>query len=166
MKILLPNRYFKNIYEVDLKDLKDQNIKALIIDIDNTLVGWDVKSPTKEVLDWLELLKENDFKICLVSNNKEDRVLKFTEDLNIDYIFSAKKPFKKSFKKALKILGESNNNTAIIGDQIFTDVLGGNRSRIFTVLVEPIKSKEFWWTTLVRNVEKIIIKKVVNKKFK
>ena len=166
MKILLPNRYFKNIYEVDLKDLKDQNIKALIIDIDNTLVGWDVKSPTKEVLDWLELLKENDFKICLVSNNKEDRVLKFTEDLNIDYIFSAKKPFKKSFKKALKILGESNNNTAIIGDQIFTDVLGGNRSRIFKVLVEPIKSKEFWWTTLVRNVEKIIIKKVVNKKFK
>ena len=161
MRILTPNYYYNSIYEVDLALLKRNDIKGLIIDIDNTLVGWDTPLPTAEVKQWLDKLKENGFAVCLVSNNNKKRVMHFSKELNIPFIYQAKKPTKKNFLAAMKILETTNPKTAVIGDQIFTDILGGNRLKLTTILIKPIKSKEFWWTNFVRKIERRVIKKII-----
>lgn len=160
MKILTPNYFYDSIYEVDLDQLKQNEIEGLIIDIDNTLVGWDTSLPTLAVKEWLEKLVDLGFNVCLVSNNNKKRVMYFAKELNLPFIYQAKKPMKKNFLVAMKILKTTSHKTAVIGDQIFTDVLGGNRLKLTTILVKPIKSKEFWWTNLVRKIERRVIKKI------
>lgn len=158
--LLVPKLYVDSIFEIDLDNLKKIGIEALIIDIDNTLVGWDKKTAPKSVIEWFDKLKHEGFRICLVSNNTETRVVKFTENIDIQAFHKAKKPFKTTFKKAMKYLNSNKSNTAVVGDQIFTDVLGGNRIGLYTILVVPIKSKEFWWTELVRNIERAVLRKI------
>ncbi|AKL95268.1 HAD superfamily (subfamily IIIA) phosphatase [Clostridium aceticum] len=161
MKFLTPDLYVESILHLDLEKLKARNIKGLIIDIDNTLVAWDIKYASEEAKQWLLSLKEEGFEVCLVSNNTEDRVVTFNEKLQLPAIHRATKPRRGAFKKAMENMGTTVHNTAVIGDQIFTDVLGGNRMGLFTVLVVPIESKEFWWTTLVRKVERHVLKVVL-----
>ncbi|MTI48221.1 MAG: YqeG family HAD IIIA-type phosphatase [Firmicutes bacterium] len=157
-ELFVPDFYADSIFDIDLSKLQKQGIQSLIIDIDNTLVAWDKKEAPVSVLEWFGKLKEMGFKLCLVSNNTEDRVVKFTEDIDIDAIHKAKKPIKAPFRKAMNKMGSDLDNTAVIGDQIFTDVLGGNRTGLYTVLVVPIEGKEYWWTKFVRNIERHIVR--------
>lgn len=159
-KLFIPKLYVDSIFDIDLDYLKQKGINSLIIDIDNTLVAWDKKTAPRSVIDWFNKLKDKGFKICLVSNNTLDRVVKFTEDIDIQAFHRAKKPFKTTFKKAMKYLNSNKENTAIIGDQIFTDILGGNRMGLFTILVVPIESKEFFITEIVRKFERFILRKI------
>lgn len=159
MRLLRPDLYFQSIRDVQLDLLAEREIKGLIIDIDNTLVGWDVELPTDEIVQWLRETTDQGFNICLVSNNHRKRVQRFAENLNLPYIYDARKPMAKNLKKAMDKLKTTKEETCIIGDQIFTDVLGGNLLGITTVLLKPIKSKEFWWTTFVRKIEKYFIRK-------
>lgn len=161
MKLLTPDLYVESILHLDLNKLKTNGIKGLIIDIDNTLVAWDIKYASEKTKEWLLQLKKEGFNVCLVSNNTEDRVVTFNEELKLPAIHRASKPRKGPFMKAMKILGTNINNTAVIGDQIFTDVLGGNRIGLFTILVVPIESKEFWWTTFVRKIERHVLRIVL-----
>ncbi|ABR48635.1 HAD superfamily (subfamily IIIA) phosphatase, TIGR01668 [Alkaliphilus metalliredigens QYMF] len=161
MKLLTPDLYAESILEIDLNKLKERNIKGLIIDIDNTLVAWDIKYASERTKEWLMNLEKEGFKVCLVSNNTEDRVVTFNEHLKLPAIHRATKPRRGAFRKAMQMMGTDIQNTAIIGDQIFTDVLGGNRMGIATVLVVPIESKEFWWTTCVRKVERHVLRIVL-----
>lgn len=158
--LLIPNLYVDSIFEINLQRLVDNGIKGLIVDIDNTLVAWDKKTAPNSVIKWFDEIRDHGLKLCLVSNNTEDRVVKFTEEIKINAVHSAKKPTKTPFYKAMNYLNTDKSNTAIIGDQIFTDVLGGNRMGIYTILVVPIKSKEFWWTTIVRNFERFVLRKI------
>ncbi|MCC5911475.1 MAG: YqeG family HAD IIIA-type phosphatase [Clostridiaceae bacterium] len=161
MKLLTPDIYVESVLHLDLQKLKDRKIKGLIIDIDNTLVAWDIKYASEKTKEWLLNLKKEGFEVCLVSNNTEDRVVKFNEELKLPAIHRATKPRRGAFKKAMKTMKTNINNTAVIGDQIFTDVLGGNRMGLCTVLVVPIESKEFWWTTFVRRVERHVLRVVL-----
>ncbi|MDR5658115.1 YqeG family HAD IIIA-type phosphatase [Serpentinicella sp. ANB-PHB4] len=161
MKLLTPHMYAESIFDINLEKLKEKNIKGLIIDIDNTLVAWDIKYANEKTTKWLQSLQKEGFKVCLVSNNTENRVVTFNEALKLPAIHRANKPRRKAFKKALKILETDIDTTAIIGDQIFTDILGGNRMGLFTVLVVPIVSKEFWWTNFVRKIERHVLRVVL-----
>lgn len=161
MKFLTPKMYAESVFEINLKKLKENGIEGLIIDIDNTLVAWDIKYASENTLIWLKSLLDEGFQVCLVSNNTEDRVVKFNEELKLPAIHRANKPRRGAFRRAMQKMGTSINSTAIIGDQIFTDILGGNRMGIYTVLVVPIESKEFWWTTLVRRVERHVLRIVL-----
>ncbi|SDK52698.1 YqeG family HAD IIIA-type phosphatase [Natronincola ferrireducens] len=161
MKLLTPDLYVESILHLDLEKLKAKNIKGLIIDIDNTLVAWDVKYASEKSKEWLLNLKKEGFEVCLVSNNTEDRVVTFNEELKLPAIHRAVKPRRGAFKKAMEQMGTQIHNTAVIGDQIFTDVLGGNRMGLITVLVVPIESKEFWWTTFVRKIERHVLRVVL-----
>lgn len=161
MKLLTPDLYVESVLHIDLNKLKNTNIRGLIIDIDNTLVAWDIKYASDKTKEWLLNLKKEGFEVCLVSNNTEDRVVTFNEDLKLPAIHRATKPRTGPFRKAMKIMGTEIYNTAVIGDQIFTDVLGGNRIGLYTVLVIPIESKEFWWTTLVRKLERYVLRIVL-----
>lgn len=158
--LLVPKLYVDSIFEIDLERLKKQGISNLIIDIDNTLVAWDKKDAPESVIKWFDKIKGLGLNMCLVSNNTEDRVVKFTENIEVYAFHKARKPFKTTFLKAMRHMGSNKKNTAVIGDQIFTDVLGGNRIGLYTILVVPIVSKEYWWTEHVRKVERYVLKKI------
>ncbi len=164
LKLLTPDLHIESVFKLDLEKLKKNDIEGLIIDIDNTLVSWDIKYITERAKQWLLDLEKEGFKVCLVSNNTKDRVVVFNEELKLPAIHRALKPRTGAFKKAMKILGTTAENTAVIGDQIFTDVLGGNRIGLFTVLVVPIVGKEFWWTTFMRKIERHILKIILKGK--
>jgi HAD superfamily phosphatase (TIGR01668 family) len=159
---LKPKLYVDSIFYLDLDQLKKLNIGGFIIDIDNTLVEWEEKTASERVKIWLRNLELKGFKVCLVSNNTEDRVVKFNEELKLPAIHRAVKPRVNAFHKAMEIMGTTPETTAVIGDQLFTDVLGGNRLDLFTILVIPLGNQELTWTKFVRKIEKVVLKKVLH----
>ena len=143
MKIY-PRLYCNNVLEVTPEILKENNIKALILDVDNTLLDFDLKI-IDGLEDWGKTMKENEIKCIILSNsNKETKVKMVADLLGIEYIKFAMKPLKRGFKMAQKRLEIPNENIAAIGDQIFTDVIGANRSKMFSILVKPIAEKDLW----------------------
>ncbi|MFT9494207.1 YqeG family HAD IIIA-type phosphatase [Anaerosolibacter sp.] len=159
---LKPKLYVDSIFYLDLEQLKKLNIKGFIIDIDNTLVEWEEKTASDRVKTWLRNLELEGFKVCLVSNNTEDRVVKFNEELKLPTIHRAVKPRVSAFHKAMELMGTTPETTAVIGDQLFTDVLGGNRLNLFTILVIPLGNEELNWTKFVRKIEKVVLKRVLH----
>ncbi len=156
---LIPNIHVNSPYELDTEILKKNEIQGIIIDIDNTLVPYAEKYADQKVIDLIEKLKTQGFKICILSNGTKKRVTIFNKDIKLPALHNAGKPRKSAFKKAVNLLGTDIKNTAVIGDQIFTDILGGNRLGLFTVLVVPMSSKEFIWTRFVRQIEKLVLRK-------
>lgn len=163
---LYPNAYLKNVKEITIEFLRNNNIKALILDVDNTLIDFN-KKMLDNVEKWCEELKLQGIKICILSNSdKKEKVEMVANKLKIPYIYFGMKPFKRGFKKALKILEEENKNTAVVGDQIFTDVIGANRCKMFSILVEPIDKKDLLITKIKRPIENFIINKYKESKEK
>lgn len=157
LDIFFPDEYVNSIHEINFKQLYKEGIRGLLFDIDNTLAPYDVEHPYKETIDLFEDLKSMGFKIGLVSNNNETRVVKFNEKLKLYAVHKALKPMTRNLKKAMEVLDLTKKETAIIGDQIFTDVYGGNRLKIKTILVVPISEKDEWITRIKRNTEKKVL---------
>ncbi|UNC92577.1 YqeG family HAD IIIA-type phosphatase [Candidatus Contubernalis alkaliaceticus] len=160
LRLLCPDIYLDSIYELDLNKLKIKGIKGIITDLDNTLIPWGESTVMPELEEWFRYLKENDFKVCIVSNNSLGRVKVFADTLDIPAIPKAVKPRRGAFRLALSKMGITLDEAAVLGDQIFTDVLGGNRLGLFTVLVIPVSEREFIGTQVVRKVERYILKRL------
>lgn len=160
---LYPKAYLNNVKEITFSFLKENNIKALILDVDNTILDFDKKIP--EGIDkWCEELKEKGIKFCILSNsNHKEKVKMVAKKLDIPYFYFGTKPLKRGFKKAIKLLDEKEENIAAVGDQIFTDVIGANRCNMFSILVKPIAEKDILITKIKRPLENYIIKKYENK---
>lgn len=152
----------ETVYDVDFNKLYDEGKRYILFDLDNTLLPYDVPIAHDKLRNLLNLLRVKGFKIMIVSNNSSERVNKFCEDVNMICVTRAKKPFKKGFKKGMKLLGCTNKKEVIsVGDQIMTDVLGANRTKIDCVLVKPLKkSNEKWYTKLNRKMEKHVLKRI------
>lgn len=153
-EIFIPDFYVTSIYAIDFIKLKERGIENLIIDIDNTLVTWgslEADESAKCLINELKMLK---FKICLLSNSSKKRVLRFVSNMDIDFFSLGIKPMRVMFLGALKKLHGKPSNTCVIGDQIFTDIIGGNRCGICTMLVDPISNQEFFSTKYIRILEK------------
>lgn len=161
-KLLIPRMHLESVFLLDSKVLKDNNIHGIIIDIDNTLVAWEDKDADQKTEELVKKLLSEGFRICILSNNTKKRVEEFNKELKLPAIHKARKPKKSSYKKAMSLLKTEAVNTAVIGDQIFTDVFGGNRLGLFTILVTPISTKEFIGTRLVRRLERLVLKKSKN----
>ena len=160
--ILYPNVHFNNVREIKIDFLRKNKIKALILDVDNTLIDYK-QILSEEVKNWIKKVKENGFKICILSNsNNKNKVQKVATALDLQYIMLAKKPFKSGFKKASKLLNLLPENIAVIGDQVFTDVIGANNMGMFSIYVEPINKKEYWYTKWKRPLESLILSKRPN----
>lgn len=154
--ILYPKEHFNNVREIEIEFLRKNNIKALILDVDNTLIDYD-KNLDENTIKWAEDLKKEGIKLYILSNsNKKEKVETVAQKLKIEYEYFGKKPLKTGFKKVQKKLKENPENIGVVGDQIFTDVLGGNRCKMFTILVEPIAEKDIWITLLKRPLENAI----------
>ncbi|EOD00115.1 YqeG family HAD IIIA-type phosphatase [Caldisalinibacter kiritimatiensis] len=160
-KLLQPNMYVKSVFDIDLLKLKDKGIDSIIVDIDNTLVSWNTKYATENVINWFKKVKNMGFKICIVSNATKTRVVKFNEEVKVLAIHRAIKPRKKAFLEAINKMDTQTFKTAMIGDQIFTDILGGNRVGLFTILVTPLSKKELILTKFIRKIEKIVLRDIL-----
>ena len=156
--IFYPKADFNKVEEITVQFLKQNNINALILDVDNTLIDY-YKNLAEEKINWAKELKENGIKLYILSNtNKIKKVETVSKKMDIPFESFAKKPFKKGFLKVQKILNENPENIGVVGDQIFTDVIGGNRCNMFTILVEPIDKKDIWVTMWKRPLEELIKK--------
>lgn len=155
--LLYPKIYLENVRQISIEFLNKNNIKALILDVDNTLIDFDKNMPegTKK---WCEDLKKQGIKFCILSNsNKKEKVEKVAKELGIDYFYFATKPLKRGFNKAINYLKEKNENIAAVGDQIFTDIIGANRCKMYSILVKPIKQKDLLVTKIKRPLENMVI---------
>lgn len=157
---IYPDAYFKKVEDINVEFLNKNKIKALLLDVDNTLVD-HTKKMTESVIKWAKELKGQGVKLYILSNtNDKEKIENIVKKIDIPYQYFAMKPLKKGFKKAQKDLGEKSENIAIVGDQIFTDVIGGKRCHMYTILVEPIKEKDFWYTAWKRPIENKIKNKI------
>lgn len=158
--IFYPKSYFKNILEININFLLEHNIKAVLLDIDNTLIDYD-NNIIIGLEKWVEDVKKHNIKLCILSNtNNKKKAEKMAKKLDIPYIYFAKKPFKFGFNRAKKVVNiEDSKNIAVIGDQILTDVLGANRCGMYSILVAPLKEKDIFVTKFNRIIEKRILKK-------
>ena len=165
LKKLCPQYQANSILELNSDLLKKSGIKGVIFDLDNTLVEWKKDTLTPEVIHFISQLKEEGFKLCILSNALEHRVEVVAQTLNIPYVSRAVKPRKSPFRKALEIMGTKPAETAIVGDQLFTDILGGNRMKLYTIWTPPLSSTEFLSTRAVRKIERLVIKGFQKKGF-
>lgn len=162
MEKYIPDVYQKSIYTIDYSKLTDRGIKCLLFDLDNTLVPASIKISNKKIKSLFKELKEKGFDIYIFSNSPKSRVKVFADELQVKYYASATKPLKRKFVKHLYENDYNESEVAIIGDQILTDVLGGNLVGITTILVNPISQKDFFLTNFTRIIERKIIKKLRN----
>jgi len=164
MDIFVPDIYQKSIYFINYEKLFDDGIKCLLFDLDNTCVPYKVKEANDKLMELFENLKDMGFKLIIFSNATKKRIAPFKKKLNVDCLARAHKPNKSSFMKILKLFNYNLSEVAIIGDQLYKDILGGNRAGIKTILVNPMSTDDMIITKLIfRKLEKIKYKKLANK---
>ena len=161
--ILYPKAYFESVKEITIDFLNKNNIKALVLDVDNTILDFDKKIP-EGIKEWCEDLKKQGIKFCILSNsNQKEKVQMVAKIIDVPYFYFGTKPLKRGFKKTVKLLKENPENIAAVGDQIFTDVIGSNRCKMFSILVKPIGEKDIFMTRIKRPLENYIINRYKNK---
>lgn len=153
---LYPKVYLQKVQEITYDMLEKNQILGIILDVDNTLIDY-YKNMPEGIEQWCKNLKQRGIKFCIASNsNKREKVQSVAKKLDIPYIYFAKKPLKTGLKKAASKMEIENSKVAVVGDQIFTDVLGANRTGMFSILVEPIKEKDLFITVIKRPIENYI----------
>jgi len=156
--IFLPDIKLGKVTDISVELLNKFGIEALILDVDNTLSTHHGQILTDGLPEWLEYMKNNGIKLTVLSNSKEKRVKPFAEKIGLDFISLGLKPLPFGYLRALKALKTKRKNTAIVGDQIFTDVLGGNTVGVKTVLLTPIKPEDGFSFKIRRKIERFIFK--------
>ena len=159
----IPDMYQKSIYHIDYNKLKEDGIKCLLFDLDNTCVPFKDKEPNKKLIELFEMLKDMDFKVIIFSNATKKRITPFKNGLKVDCSASSKKPGTKKLLKVMRIFDYDLSDVAIIGDQMCTDILCGNRVGIKTILVNPMSKDDLLFTKIFRLVEKRMFKKFAKK---
>lgn len=129
---------FRRTVNITPDFLKKHGIKGLILDIDNTLATHDDPVPAEGIPEWLENMRNSGIKLIIVSNNHDERVKRFAAPLGLDYICDGGKPLRRGYTAAMNKMGLTTNETAAVGDQLFTDVWGANHSHIKMLFVQPI----------------------------
>lgn len=151
-----PKEYIKSTYAIDFEKYRAKGYRAVIFDIDNTLVEHGAPADERSIA-LIEKLKLLGYQIMLLSNNKEPRVKMFNDAVHVKYIYKAGKPGMKNYRAAMEMMGSDENTTLFVGDQLFTDVWGANRAGIYSILVQPIDKKEEIQIVLKRYLEKIVL---------
>ncbi len=158
MKFLKPDVILNRVFDLDTEKLKNRGIKCIVFDIDNTLAYNAEQEPGEEVKSFLSGLQQKGFQIALVSNNKKERVLLYNRMLNLPCAYRACKPLGFKLMKIVRAYGVSSSEVCMVGDQLFTDVWGGKRMGMFTVLVTPFDEQEEWFIRLKRKIERFLLK--------
>ena len=155
---LSPDLYYQSVPDIDLEELGRRGIRALLIDLDNTLVLRNSVDVSPAMRDWIASASARSFKLCIVSNNWHERVQLAADSLGMPIVGRASKPLPGAFRKALRLLGVESPETAVIGDQVFTDILGGHLIGATTILVVPLAGgSDLPHTALLRAIERRLL---------
>ncbi len=154
---LFPDLYVKSIYELPLEMLQNKGIKVLVFDIDNTISPYDVAEPDEETLELFQYFRKKGFKICLLSNNNKKRVNLFNRRLKAAAVYKAGKPGAKKLIEAIGKMGFSPKEAAVIGDQVFTDVLCGHNAGAFAIYSEPMCERDQLVTKVKRPMDRFVM---------
>jgi HAD superfamily phosphatase (TIGR01668 family) len=157
LETLRPRAYVRSIHALDADFFTGRRIRAVLTDLDNTLVRWNHPIAPRELCDWLARLRAAGLQVCIVSNNDARRVQSFAATLGIPCVANARKPRRRAFVQAMETLGTRASETAMVGDQLFTDIAGGNRAGLFTILVQPVHPNEFIGTRAMRILERRVL---------
>jgi HAD superfamily phosphatase (TIGR01668 family) len=155
--MLGPDRFVPRLHDVPHEELEAAGIRGLIVDLDNTLLGFQQTELAQEHLAWVARAHDRGFRIVMLSNNFSDRVRGLAAQLNVACIPNALKPLPFGFLKAKKHLNMRRREIAVVGDQLFTDVLGGKLCGLYTILTEPIELKDFAITKFFRFFERLML---------
>ncbi len=155
---LLPDRVYATIDQLDPETLAASGIRLMLADLDNTISPYSVGEPTEKVIAWKETLERNGISLFVLSNNRSPtRIKQYCYQLGIPFIDHAGKPRKASFLKAMEQMGCGKDETIMVGDQIFTDVLGGKNAGIPVYLVKPIRIRDNFFRILRHGLEQPFI---------
>ncbi len=156
-----PDILVEKLIDIPLDELHQRGIEGIIFDVDNTITEWRSPNVSDEIIEWFYDLPNQGFKTCILSNNSSTRVGIISEKLHTPYLCNARKPLSNGFKRAQKLLKLPMSQMAMVGDQIFTDIWGGNQAGLLTIFVERISVNEFWGTkNISRRAERMIWKKI------
>lgn len=154
LHLLTPDVVSPSLFELSLDDLRSQGVHGLLVDLDNTLIPYKHSAVTPEAQTWVKEALGRGFGVCIASNARTARVRHFAEALGIPGIPNSAKPVGRPFRKGMRLLQTTPEQTAIIGDQLFTDVLGGNRLGLRTILVNPLSDVDLGATKVMRRLER------------
>ncbi len=158
MRIFLPNYYKRRVTNITLDDLSAWGVRALFLDVDNTLSTHHGQKPVEGLVEWLAVMKANGVRLLVLSNSKKKRVEPFAQKLGLDFISLSCKPLPFGFWRGLHRLDLKRRQVALVGDQLFTDVLGGRLCGVKTVRVEPILLEDKKSFIIRRKLEAKILK--------
>jgi uncharacterized protein len=157
LRLLCPNRSEAVIYDIEPCDLQREKILGMIVDLDNTIIPWSSPNVPEATMQWVRKLKVVGIQVCLLSNNHGPRVQKIAKILEVPFVSKACKPMSHGFRQAIQMMDLLPQQVAVVGDQIYTDILGGNRIGCYTIWVSPLSTKEFMGTKITRRLEKLTV---------
>jgi HAD superfamily phosphatase (TIGR01668 family) len=156
--ILGPDSYLTSVHAIDLDALAAAGVRTILLDLDNTLLPRDTNVVPDELKAWAKALRDHGFKVVLVSNNWHERVQHVADELGFDLVDKAVKPLPFAFLAALRRAGCRACDAVMIGDQVFTDILGGKFLGMRTILVQPLSSTDLPHTLLLRKLEGLVLR--------
>lgn len=158
-----PTWLIEKVYHISPADFKNKGFKAVLVDLDNTLIAWDNPDGTPELRKWLQEMKASNLPVVVVSNNKASRVEKAVSKFGVDYVSRAMKPFNFGVKRAIKKLNLKPAEVVLIGDQLMTDIRASHRAGIKSILVKPLVTSDAWSTKINRARERRVWAKLAEK---
>ena len=158
MAFLSPDLYYNSVRAIDLETLARAGVRVLLLDLDNTVLPRDSNVVPDEMKEWVAGLSARGFSVCLVSNNWHERARRVAGELGFDLVDHAIKPLPFAFLRALRLEKATPKEAAVIGDQLFTDILGGNMLGMRTVLVAPLSATDLPHTLLLRRFEALVLR--------
>ena len=157
-RLFCPHLMVESLFDINFDELKAAGVRGIIFDLDNTIIPWDSKDMCPTISQLLRDMLTKGFKVSIVSNNWHSRVKEIALQLGLPFVSRAYKPAKAGFRRALAAMKLEPGETVVIGDQLFTDVLGGNRLGLRTIWVKPLTSREFIGTRIHRRFEKLAVR--------
>lgn len=159
----MPDFALEKVYDLTVESLNREGIKAVFVDLDNTLIAWNNPDGTPEMRQWLQELSAAGIRVVVVSNNNHERVKKAVDKFGIDFESRAMKPFTLGIDRALKRFGVQKNEVVMVGDQLMTDIRAAKRAGIRSILVKPLVVSDAWVTQFNRWRERRMLKKIIAK---
>ena len=147
------------VWDVDPAELRRRGIEGIILDLDNTIVDWNRNEVREEVRRWVQRAKAAGLRLCIASNaRRRSRVAGIADEIGCTWLAPAGKPSRRGLRRVMDMMGTTRETTALAGDQIFTDVAGGNRAGLFTILVRPLSGRDFAGTRIMRVFEWFVLR--------
>jgi uncharacterized protein len=158
VKIFQPCNRYKSLADVPVEDLAAKGKRGVLLDIDNTLVPYgEYQNIPPQNIEWLKRAKDSGVQVLLYSNASQWKINKMREITGLNGVPKAYKPSWRLLNKALSIMGVTKDQAIMIGDQLCTDILGGNFANVDTILVEPLTEKDWWGTKILRAIEQMFL---------